>query len=287
MDYERAPRPDRVPDDLAGRLQDAADGELDLATVDRVLHRAVQLQAAGDTSAPGLSAAALVRVAAEVGVTEGNLRRALAEVLTTPEEESGFWSWLLAPDRLVESQVVPGDAADVERRLADWMRQFEGLRLRRRADGGGVWEKDPHVLTRVRMALGGGRGKLRNAQNVTHRVAPTGAGGQVVSVAADTTGARAAGQAALAIGAAAGGAAVVGAAVGLDGVAQIGALAGAAAGTAAWIGAVVWAVRARVGRVRDGLRRVLDNVADPHLAGGHDSLAGQISRLQRMWWGRR
>ncbi len=287
MDYERAATPDRLPGDLAGRLQDAADRTLDLATVDRVLHRAVQLQAEGEVAAPGMRTDALVRVAAEVGVSEANLRRALAEVLTTPEEEAGFWSWLLAPDRLVESQVVAGAAADVEQRLADWMRQFEGMRLRRRVPGGGVWEKDPHILTRLRMALGGGRGKLRTARNVTHGVAATGAGGQVVSVSADTAGARVAGQAALAIGAAAGGAAVVGAAAGLDGVAQLGALAGAAAGTAAWVGAVVWAVRARVNQVRDRLRRVLDNVADPRLAGQDDSLVEQISRLRRTWWGRR
>ncbi len=287
MDFERSVRPDPVPDDIADRLQDAADRELDLATVDRVLHRAVQLQGQGQAATPGLSAAALVRVAAEVGVTEANLRRALAEVLTTPEEEAGFWTWLLAPDRLVESQVVAGGPAEVERRLAEWMRQFEGMRLRRRVAGGGVWEKDPHVLTRVRMALGGGRGRLRNARNVTHRVAAAGTGDQVVSVAADTAATRAAGQAALAVGAAAGGAAVVGAAVGLDGVAQLGALAGAAAGTAAWFGAVVWAVRARVRRIRDGLRRVLDNVADPGLADQNESLFGQISRFQRAWRRRR
>ncbi len=290
MDYERVVRPDRLPgdEDVAGRLQEAAGGDLDLATVDRVLHRAVQLQAAGEAvGTPGLSAAALVRVAAEVGVTEANLRRALAEVLTAPEEEAGFWSWLLAPDRIVESQVVTGDGGDIGARVAEWMRQFEGLQLRRRVDGGGVWEKDPHVLTKLRMALGGGKGRLRTARNVTHRVAPTGAGAQVVSVAADTDGLRAAGQAALAIGAAAGGAAVVGAAVGLDGAAQLGALAGAAGGTAAWLGAVVWTVRSRVRRIRDGLRRVVDNVADPALADHRDSLVGQVFRFQRMWRGRR
>ncbi len=289
MEYERPARTRPAAEaETADRLTELTLPDLDLATVDRVLHRAVELQVDQAAAPSRLAGADLVRVAAEVGVSEANLRRALAEVLASPEDERDFWAGLLAPDRVVESQAIAGTAADADRLVGEWMRQFEGMRLRRRVDGGGVWEKDRHLFTRIRMGLGmGSGGRLRSVRDVTHRVVPAGAGEQVVSMTADTSGVRAVGQAALAVGAAAGGAALVGAAVGVDGAAQLGALAGAAAGTAAWLGGVVWAVRARVGRIRDSLQRVLDGVADPAVGTYEDSLVGQIDRLRRHWWSRR
>ncbi len=294
MTYDRSV-PDPVHDAAAaeaewegyapGERQAGAD-RLDFATADRVLRRAVELQAAGDDAAEAeLSEDVLVRIAAEVGVSEANLRRALAEVQATPAAEGGAWGRLLAPDRVSVSELIARQEDEVVAALAGWMRQVQGMRLRRRTEHGGLWEKDTHLVTRLRMGLRMQRPPaLRSAGGVSHTVRPAGRDEQLVEMGADTEGLRQIGQVLLAAGAAVGGVAAASAVAGLEGAAQVGALAGIAAGLAAWSGTVVWRVRSRVRRIRDALRRAVDCAADPDLAAG-GSLRAQLDRLQRDWAG--
>lgn len=271
----RRPEPDRTID-VSERQP------LSVDEVERIVRRAVELQVEDDLAMPSLDERALHRVAAELGIEPGHLRRAIAEARTSLDQpEPSILDRVFAPASVAESRIMRGDRESVEARIGEWMHRQEGLRLRRKDPDGAVWERDPHVLTKVRMAMRMGRGSrvLRNSRKVAHRIQEIRPDEQVVALEAETHTLRNVGTAAVAaLGAAASAGAVAGAAAGVPEIAIPAAVAGFALGS----GAIIAGVKVWLGRVRDGLRRVLDSVSSPAVP-TDDPLEQQLRRLRRSW----
>lgn len=254
---------------------------LSVDTVENIIRRAVELQVEDDLAMPSLDEMALHRVASELGIEPGHLRRAIAEARTSVEQpDPGLFDRLFAPGSITESAIVHGDRDAIESRLGDWMSRQEGLRLRRKLADGGVWEKDSHVLTRIRMGLRMGRGSrvLRNSRKVTHRIQPIHDDEQALALEAETHTLKAVGAAAVAgLGAVAAAGAAIGTASGVPEIA----IPAAAGGFLLGSGAIVMGVKVWLSNVKDALRRALDGVSSPGVAQESDPLDRQLRRLRK------
>ncbi|MDH3540762.1 MAG: hypothetical protein OEP52_12235 [Acidimicrobiia bacterium] len=271
------------------RRQEAYQGTVDLPpreplsvdAVETIIRRAVELQVDDDLALPTLDEKALHRVAEELGIEPGHLRRAIAEARTALERpEHSVFDRLFAPGSITESAIVYADRETVESRLGEWMSKHEGLRLRRKLADGGVWEKDSHVLTRIRMGLRMGRGSrvLRNSRKVSHRIQAIKDEEQALALEAETHTLKAVGAAAVAgLGAVAAAGAAFGSAVGAPEIAIPAATGGFLLGS----GAIVMGVKVWLSRVKDALRRALDAVSSPDVMKGGDPLERQLMRLRR------
>ncbi|MBT8197704.1 MAG: hypothetical protein KJO84_04290, partial [Acidimicrobiia bacterium] len=167
---------------------------------------------------------------------------------------------LFAPSSITESRVVRGDRGTVEARIIGWMRRHEGMRMRRRGDGGALWEKDPHIFTKVRMGLRMGRGTpALRTRALAHRIQTVKPGEQAVALEASTRGLRDLGT----VGATAAGVlAGIGAGVGVSvagGGPEVAIPVGLGA-AAVGFGGVVLGVKLWLSRIRDGLRRAFDGI---------------------------
>lgn len=247
--------------------------------VEEIIRRAVELQVEDDLSLPKLDEQSLHRVAKELGIEAGHLRRAIAEARTPlTDPEPSVFDRLLAPRSVTTSRIIRGDREDVEGRLGAWMQRNEGLRLRRKDRDGGIWEKDPHLWTRLRMGLRLNRGSrvLRNNRKVAHRIQTMRADEQVLALEAETHTLKTVGLAGLAgLGAAAVAGGAVGAVTGDPAVAIPAAAGGFAVGSAGLIiGVRVW-----LSRIKDGLERVLDGVSSRQ-AVEPDPLERRVKRLR-------
>lgn len=254
---------------------------LSVDTVETIIRRAVELQVEDELALPTLDEKALHRVAAELGIDPAHLRRSIAEAKTSMEKpDPGLFDRLFAPGSITESAIVYADRETTESRLGEWMSRQEGLRLRRKLVDGGVWEKDSHVLTRIRMGLRMGRGSrvLRNSRKVTHRIQPIKDEEQALALEAETHTLKAVGAGAVAgLGALAVAGGVVGSAVGAPEIAIPAATGGFLLGS----GAIVMGVKVWLSRVKDALRRALDGVSSPDIAEGNDPLERQLRRLRK------
>jgi hypothetical protein len=256
---------------------------LSVGQVETIIRRAVELQVEDDLSLPTLDEQALHRVAQELGIERGHLRRAIAEARTPLERPNpGVFDRLFAPGSITESAIVHGDRESVESRLADWMSRQEGLRLRKKLPDGGVWEKDSHVLTRIRMGLRMGRGSrvLRNSRKVMHRVQAIREDEQALALEAETHTLKTVGAAGVAgLGALAAAGAAAGVAAGIPEIA----IPAAAGGFLLGAGAIVTGVKVWLSRVKDALRRALDSVGSPGVVEDADPLENQLRKLRKNW----
>jgi hypothetical protein len=97
---------------------------------DAVIRRAAELASSDAESSEGaLSEVELFRIAREVGLSEGHVRTALAEVRGGVEGDGGFLERVFGPRHARASRVVPGTPASVSRNLEDY---FEGTQLLQR-----------------------------------------------------------------------------------------------------------------------------------------------------------
>jgi hypothetical protein len=262
------------------QLPDIEESEkLSVDEVETIIRRAVELQVEDDLSLPSLDEKALHRVARELGIEAGHLRRAVVEARTTlTGPDTGWLDQVFAPNSVSTSRVIAGDREEVESRLGEWLNRHEGLRLRRKDRDGGVWEKDRHILTQIRMGLRMNRGSrvLRNSRKVAHRIQSMRDDEQVVALEAETHTLKSVGVGAVAtLGAVAAAAGAVGAVTGDPAIA----IPAAAGGFALASGGVVLGVRMWLNRIRDGLERVLDGITGRR-AVEEDPLEKQVRRLR-------
>ena len=157
-------------------------GELDRETAERVLRRALQLSG-GERS--GLTIDQLVAIGSELGVEEGHVRHALAEVLS--EEPTARRS--LAPKTLRANRAIEQDASLLARLLEDWFETSDGMRVvRRPSPGHAVWEPRRGGIANARAALVRSAGHdldLRSANVLTAHVEPVTDGVSVIRLEAE------------------------------------------------------------------------------------------------------
>jgi hypothetical protein len=282
MSYREIPAPQweepSGPDVVSERLQ-----QLSSDDVERILERAIGLQM--DSTAPGrdsIDVDALGRIADELGIDRQHLQQAMAEELVRIEEEDPGWlSRNLMPKSIAESRTVAAAPDRVRAVLDYWLASHEGLRKHTGNIEGATWHRDGSPLTAIRTALNmtQGDGSLRSARSVSDSIKPLTVGNQVISVEADTSNLR---QVAIGLlvasGVIGGAAAGVSAGIdpggfGLDNIA-VGAGVAALAGGGVFLGFRMWAQK-----LRRGIARVADAVANPHLVQVADSVPRRLSKF--------
>ena len=144
---------------------------IDRAAVDRILARALELQADVAPDSQGqLTEAQLLDLAKEVGLDPVNLRQALAEERTrvTLPEERGLLASLYGGAAASAQRTVRGTPAQVLAALDDWMQRQECLAVQRYFNSERiVWEARRDVVGMVRRTVSGRGYALARATDVS------------------------------------------------------------------------------------------------------------------------
>lgn len=143
---------------------------IDRTAVDRVLARALELQAAGASDAEGtLTEAQLVALAREVGLDPIHLRQALAEerARVAVPADRGVLATMYGIASASAQRTVGGTPAEVLRALDEWMQRQESLTVQRYFPDRVVWETRRDVLSIARRVVSGRGHALARATTVT------------------------------------------------------------------------------------------------------------------------
>jgi hypothetical protein len=279
-----------------GASDDAASGEhlqgrapVSGTELERVIHRATELQFARGEVPDALEEAEVLRIAEEVGLEGRYVRQALAELradalLPGKPRDSGLAAKLWGEACIQASRVVPGDPHQVLSSLDAYLVDHESLTRVRVQHGRQVWEPSANLVAKLQRSLDfSGRGyELARARRVEVRAEPLEPGRCLVTLTADLSNRRAGYAAAwlapaLAVG--------LGAALGMhfgEGVSLF-LSAPAALGPTAVLGsfAANRTYRRRRARVETALHGLLDGLEHglPD-ARGHTSLSEKLAH----WW---
>ena len=143
---------------------------IDRASVDRILARALELQAASSNDPEGrLTETQLEALAKEVGLDPINLRQALAEERTriaAPDPDVGLLASLYGGAGVSAERTVPGTPSQVLKALDDWMQREESLIPQRYFSERIVWEARRDLLGVMRRGISGRGHALVRATSV-------------------------------------------------------------------------------------------------------------------------
>lgn len=145
---------------------------LDALEAEKVMARALELEADANDDGASLTPAQLERVAEEVGVAPEFVQQALGEVRLAPRPRSRFARWVL-PDDLFETATIDGvSRARLDASIEKWMQQNEGFTKGTLLDDGIEWDVDRRWRSRVlaRSLSGGNRMAKITGGDVAHRV---------------------------------------------------------------------------------------------------------------------
>lgn len=160
-----APPPPPAPSNLPAAI--------DRAAVERVLARALELQAGSSTDGNDqLSEAQLLDLAKEVGLDSMHLRQALAEERTRAivPAERGALAWLFGGATVSAQRTVSGTPAQVLQALDDWMQRQESLKVKRYLGERIVWEADRGIAGTIKRAVSGKGTSLARASDIAATV---------------------------------------------------------------------------------------------------------------------
>lgn len=168
----------------------ALPARLDRASLERVLARAAELQAAeADPGEAMLTEEQLLEVGREVGLSPRHLRQALAEERTRVlvPEEHGLLARLFGPASAHAERTIKGTPENVFAALDAWLQREETLLVKRRFPDRMLWEPRGDFFTLFRRALNvGGHGyHLSRAAEIAATVVPVDDGRVLVRLEAD------------------------------------------------------------------------------------------------------
>lgn len=167
--------------------------------LERVIHRAVQLQHGaagegdgGEAGAEALSESEVLRIGREVGLEPRHVRRALAEVraealLPEAPDDEGLPRRLLGDAFVRASRAIPGEPDEVQERTEEHFRERESLQSVRRRAGRSLWEPAGSLVSKMQRALDvGGHGyELAEGRRVELSVAGLEDGWSLVTLTVD------------------------------------------------------------------------------------------------------
>ncbi len=167
------------------------------AQLEKVIHRAAELQFDRGEGYDSLEVEEVQRIAEEVGLEGRYVRQALAEMRADslfpahPGERS-FATRLWGEAAVVESRVVPGGPEEVFEKLRRYLSDRESLRCVRDRPGQQVWEPASDFLSQLQRGFDfSGRGYLlAKARTLTVLAQPLEEGRTLVSVIADISNTR-------------------------------------------------------------------------------------------------
>jgi hypothetical protein len=160
--------------------------------LEKVIHRAAELQFGRGDTPDVLEAEEVLRIAEEVGLEGRFVRQALAEVRADaliparpPDDSTATRLWGEAI--IVAARVVPGEPGSLQARLARYLAERESLRCVRDRPGQLVFEPAEGVMSQIQRALDfGGHGyDLAKARSIGVMVQPLEEGRSLVSITAD------------------------------------------------------------------------------------------------------
>jgi hypothetical protein len=172
--------------------------EVSRAQLEKIIHRAAELQFGRGETYDTLDVAEVQRIAEEVGLEGRYVRQALAEVradalVPSRPEDRSFATRLWGEAAVVESRVVPGSSEEVLHKLRTYLTDRESLRCVRDRPGQQVWEPASDLMSQIQRGIDfGGRGyELAKAKTLTVLTQPLEEGRTLVSVIADIANTRA------------------------------------------------------------------------------------------------
>lgn len=148
--------------------------------LEAVIRRAAELESSGGSAVPELSEDDVVRIAQEVGLSEANVRRALAEHSGDSEvllAERGWISRLCGAGLVTASRTVSRSAEEVRAEIESHFQSNQSLQLIRRTQHTSLWEPDKSVIASVVRGLdvfGRGYKLAKRGRAVELRVIPLG-----------------------------------------------------------------------------------------------------------------
>lgn len=162
------------------------------AELERVIHRAAELQFARGEEHESLEADEVLRIAEEVGLEGRHVRQALAELraddlLPVLPGDRSLATRLWGEATVVESRVVPGDPEEVLERLSHFLADRESLRCVRDRPGMQVWEPASDFMSQLQRGLDfSGRGyELAKARSLRVMAQPLEEGRTLLTITAD------------------------------------------------------------------------------------------------------
>ncbi len=170
--------------------------QLNRSELDRIIRRAAELQfqeSSGDDGGT-LSEDEVVRIGKEVGLEASHVRRALGELraeamVPALPADGGYLRRWVGPAHVRAERVVPGDAAEVEERVVQWLSGAESLHPVRRRAGVSLWEPAEGFVAQLQRGLkwGGQRYELAQAKQVELSVQSLEDGYALVTLTVDLT----------------------------------------------------------------------------------------------------
>lgn len=177
-------------DSRSGRLP--VPSEVSREQLEKVIHRAAELQFGQGEKHDGLAADEVLRIAEEVGLEGRHVRQALAEMradslLPARPGDRSLAARLWGEATVVESRVVPGEPEEVLTQLGRHLADRESLRCVRDRPGLQVWEPAKDLMSHLQRSLDfTGRGyELAKARRVTLMAQPLEEGRTLLSITAD------------------------------------------------------------------------------------------------------
>ncbi len=169
---------------------------IDREAIERIIHRAAELQTGERDLGDGLAPDEVVALGKEVGIPERFLQQALLEERTraAPVTASGVLDRTIGPRNIAAQRVIRGEPEEVERRLLRWMKEHELLTIQRQQPQRITWEPlrgMSAALRRSSAAFGGHKPfMLLRANLVTASVSPLEPGFTHVALTAELRAAR-------------------------------------------------------------------------------------------------
>ncbi|MGD8866050.1 MAG: hypothetical protein PVI01_00425 [Gemmatimonadales bacterium] len=173
-------------------MAEAGGNYLTRQDLEAVIRRATELEAEAG-KAPDLSEADVLRIAAEVGLSEANIRRALAEYRAGSSSggllaERGWASRLCGPALVTSCRTVERPADEVRQQIETHFQTSESLRIVRRVKGGSLWEPESGVVASLMRGfdlLGKGYQLAKKGKALELRVVPLSERSSQVSLTID------------------------------------------------------------------------------------------------------
>jgi len=160
--------------------------------LEKVIHRAAELQFAQGEKQHNLEADEVLRIAEEVGLEGRHVRQALAEMradamLPARPGDRSLATRLWGEATVLESRVVPGDPDEVLARMGQYMADRESLRCVRDRFGLQVWEPATDMMSQLQRTLDfSGRGyELAKARRISLMAQPLEDGRTLLTITAD------------------------------------------------------------------------------------------------------
>jgi hypothetical protein len=129
---------------------------IDRAALERIIHRAAELQTAEREIGEGLTADQVMALGREVGIPGRYLQQALLEERTriTQTAPEGFLARAVGPAIVAAQRVVRGEREGLEATLIHWMEKQELFSVQRHQPGRITWEPTGGFQAAYRRAVG-------------------------------------------------------------------------------------------------------------------------------------